>query len=247
MQTPKKGKLFLLPTPLADDTAAAVLPAQAMELFKSLRHYLCEEARTSRRFLSSLRLGLTIEELSIEELNKDTPDHQVPHLLQPLLDGHDMGILSEAGCPGVADPGARAVAQAHEKGIQVVPVVGPSSILLALMASGLDGQNFAFRGYLPVRNPERSHAIKSLEKGVRSGQTQLFMETPYRNNPLLKDLMAHCQPETMLCVAANLTGADEFIQTRSIKQWKQQLPDLHKQPAIFILGNTPSYKKSGNS
>jgi 16S rRNA (cytidine1402-2'-O)-methyltransferase len=247
MQTNKMGKLFLIPSPLADNTAAAVLPPQALELCKRLEYYICEDARTTRRFLSSLQLGLTIESLGITELNKDTPDHQVPHLLQPLLEGHDVGLLSEAGCPGVADPGARAVAHAHQKGIQVVPIVGPSSILLALMASGLDGQNFAFRGYLPVRNPDRAHAIKSLEKGVRGGQTQIFMETPYRNNPLLKDLIANCQPETLLCIATNITAPEESIKTQPIRDWKQQLPDLHKQPSIFIMGNIPSYKKSGNS
>lgn len=247
MQETKTGRLFLIPSPLAEDTAAAVLPRQVLEVCTSLRHYLCENARTSRRFLSSLQLGLTIEELNIAELNKDTPDGEVAKLLQPLRQGHDMGVLSEAGCPGVADPGARAVALAHKEGITVVPIVGPSSILLALMASGMDGQNFAFRGYLPVRNPERAHAIRNLEKGVKAGQTQLFMETPYRNNPLMKDLIQSCQPETLLCVAANLTAPDAYIRTQSIRAWKEQLPDLHKQPAIFVLGNTPTYKKSGNS
>ena len=247
MQETITGTLYLLPSPLAEETAAAVLPAQALECCKVLRHYLCENARTSRRFLSSLRLGLTIEELNIAELNKDTPDAEVSKLLQPLRQGQDMGILSEAGCPGVADPGARAVAQAHKEGIKVVPVVGPSSILLALMASGMGGQNFAFRGYLPVKNPERSHAIRSLEKGVKTGQTQLFMETPYRNTPLLKELIENCQPDTMLCMASNLTAPEEYIRTQTIGAWKKQLPDLHKQPTIFVLGSAAPYKKSGNS
>lgn len=247
MQDKKTGKLFLIPSLLAENTAAAVLPPQVPELCRNLRYYLSENIRTTRRFISSLRLGITIEQLQIAELSKDTPDGDVPQLLAPLLEGHDMGLLSEAGCPAVADPGARAVAHAHKQGIQVVPIVGPSSILLALMASGLNGQNFAFRGYLPVKNPDRTQAIKDLEKSARGGQTQIFMETPYRNNQLLADVVQNCQGDMMLCIAANITDPAEFISTRTISQWNKQLPNLHKQPAIFVLGRIPSYKKADKS
>ncbi len=243
MQDKKYGKLFLIPSPLAEDTAAAVLPAQVPELCKNLRYYLCENARTSRRFISSLKLGITIEELQIAELNKDTPDGEVPGLMTPLFQGHDVGLLSEAGCPAVADPGARAVAHAHKDGIVVVPLVGPSSILLALMASGFNGQDFAFTGYLPINKPERIQAIKALEKSARGGQTQIFMETPYRNNHLMADLVQNCPGDLLLCIAANITAPEEFISTRTIGEWQKQLPDLHKQPTIFVMGATPSYKK----
>lgn len=247
MQDKKTGKLFLIPTPLAEDTALAVLPPRVSELCQHLRHYLCENARTSRRFISSLRLGITIEELQIAELNKDTPDGEVPELMAPLFAGHDMGLMSEAGCPAVADPGARAVAHAHQHGITVVPLVGPSSILLALMASGFNGQDFAFTGYLPIDKTARIQAIKNLEKAARGGQTQIFMETPYRNNHLMADLVQTCPADVLLCVAANITAADEFISTRTIGQWQKQLPELHKQPTIFVMGATPSYKKRHKS
>lgn len=242
MHEKKSGTLFLIPTVLAENTAAAVIPQDVQALCKEIGHYVCENARTSRRFISSLKLGINIEELHIEELNKDTPDAAVPRLMAPLLEGHDVGLLSEAGCPAVADPGARAVAQAHKMGIRVVPLVGPSSILLALMASGMNGQEFAFSGYLPVKNPQRTQAIKELEKKARAGQSQIFMETPYRNMAFLSDLLQACQPDTQLCLAANITAPEEFISTRSIAQWRKQLPDLHKQPTIFIMGTVPSYK-----
>lgn len=247
MQDKKTGKLFLIPTPLAEDTALSVLPPQVLEQCSSLRYYLCENIRTSRRFLSSLRLGLTIEELTMAELNKDTPDGEVAQLLAPLKEGHDMGLLSEAGCPAVADPGARAVAHAHQLGISVVPLVGPSSILMALMAAGFNGQNFAFTGYLPINKAERIQAIRDLEKGARGGQTQIFMETPYRNNHLLADIVQSCSGDIQLSIAANISAPDQFICTRTINNWKKQLPDLHKKPTIFILGSTPSHKKGSKS
>ena len=247
MQENKKGRLFLIPSVLSENTAAAVIPQQVQELCIATKYYLCENVRTSRRFLSSLKLGITIEDLQFEELSKDTPDGEVPGLLAPLLQGHDVGLMSEAGCPAVADPGARAVAHAHKQGIQVVPLVGPSSILLALMASGLNGQEFAFKGYLPVKNPQRSQVIKELEKLAKAGQTQIFMETPYRNNQLLADVLQVCQPNMLLCIAANITAPTELICTATIADWKKQLPDLHKQPVIFVMGNIPSYKSFMNS
>lgn len=240
MQEINPGTLFLIPTVLAENTAPAVIPQQVQELCREISYYLCENARTSRRFISSLKLGISIESLHIEELNKDTPDKEVPGLLTPLLQGYDVGLLSEAGCPAVADPGARAVFHAHQAGIKVVPLVGPSSILLALMASGFNGQEFCFSGYLPVKNPQRTQGIKELEKKARSGQTQIFMETPYRNNQLLADLLQACQGDTRLCIAADITGSQEFISTRSMADWQKQLPDLHKKPTIFVMGTTPS-------
>lgn len=182
------------------------------------------------------------------ELSKDTPDGEVAQLMAPLQQGHNMGLFSEAGSPAVADPGARAVAHAHKLGIPVVPLVGPSSILLALMASGFNGQNFAFTGYLPINKAERAQAIRELEKNARSGQTQIFMETPYRNNGLLEDLMQTCSGDLLLHISANISAPEAFIRTRPIHSWKKELPDLHKIPTIFILGIiTSSHKKGGKS
>jgi 16S rRNA (cytidine1402-2'-O)-methyltransferase len=222
---------------LAEDTADSVLTPQVLEVCRNTHNFLTENIRTSRRFLSSLKLGLVIEDLKLEELSKKTPDAALDKLLAPLKQGIDIGIISEAGCPAVADPGARAVAWAHQNGVKVSPLVGPNSILLALMGSGLGGQKFQFHGYLPVKRAERKKAIQELERLADRG-TQLFMETPYRNQPLLEDLVATCQPDTLLCIAANITASTEYIHTKPIAHWKKQLPDLHKQPAIFALGRS---------
>lgn len=228
--------LFLIPTELAEGTGSDILGRQVLELCQRLDYFLVENIRTARRFLSSLQLGLTIEDLTFEELSKNTPDSQIPNLLQPLLSGKDVGLMSEAGCPGIADPGARAVAWAHRNNIQVVPLIGPSSILLTLMGSGFNGQQFSFHGYLPIKGPERKRALQQLEKAAQQGATQLFIETPYRNNQLLKDLLSSCQPGTSLCIGANLTAANAFLQTKTLKEWKKQLPDLHKIPTVFAFG-----------
>ncbi|WP_017730007.1 SAM-dependent methyltransferase [Nafulsella turpanensis] len=231
-----KGKLFLIPSVIAENTAGTVLSGQVYEVCRNTTFYLAENIRTARRFISSLELGISIPELQFSLLDKKTPDAEVAALMQPLLQGKDVGVLSEAGCPGVADPGARAVAWAHKNGVQVVPLVGPSSILLALMASGMSGQHFAFHGYLPVKSPEKVQAIRQLEKQAQQGQTQIFMETPYRNNQLLSDLLQHCHPASSLCVASGVTGEGEFIRTLSVAEWKKQKVDLHKIPTIFLLG-----------
>jgi 16S rRNA (cytidine1402-2'-O)-methyltransferase len=231
-----KGKLFMIPTVLAENTAHWVISPQVKEVIANTKIFLVENPRSARRYISSLKLGITIEELQFEVLDKDTPPEQVSRLMMPLLNGADIGVISEAGCPGIADPGALAVAYAHQKGIKVVPLSGPSSMFLALMGSGFSGQSFAFHGYLPIDKKERAAALKKLEQeSVREKRAQLFMETPFRNNQLLADALAFLSPQTKLCIAKNLTAADELIQTKTIADWKNHPLDLHKVPTIFIL------------
>ncbi len=229
--------LYLIPTVLAENTADAVLSPQIREVMCTLDAYFVENVRTARRFISSLKTGKVIDELSFFDLHKDTTDTEVRRNMQVLTDRkQDAGVLSEAGCPGVADPGAAAVRVAHQLGWTVVPLVGPSSILMALMASGMSGQSFVFHGYLPIDRGERSKALKQLEKDARQKQqTQIFMETPYRNNQMLGDVLSACAGDSRLCVACNVTAPDAFIKTKTIKDWKGQLPDLHKKPTVFLL------------
>lgn len=235
--TSTTGTLYLIPCTLGDTPAEQVLPAHVIQLARSLDHYIVEETRTARRFLSALKHERPIQELHFATLNEHTPASELAGLLTPLLDGHDAGIVSEAGCPGIADPGAELVNLAHRKGIRVVPLVGPSSILLALMASGMNGQSFAFHGYLPVADGERGQAISALEaESARRRQTQLFIETPYRNGKLFDALLRQCRPDTRVCVAADITLDSELIQTRSVAQWKSQAaPVLNKRPCLFLL------------
>jgi 16S rRNA (cytidine1402-2'-O)-methyltransferase len=231
-----KGKLFMIPTVLAENTAHLVISPQVQEVISHTKIFLVENPRSARRFISSLKLGINIEELQLEVLDKDTPPEQVSRLMMPLLNGADIGVISEAGCPGIADPGALAVAYAHQKGIQVVPISGPSSMFLALMGSGFSGQSFAFHGYLPIDKNERAASLKKLEQeSVREKRAQLFMETPFRNNQLLADALASLSSQTKLCIAKNLTAADELIQTKTIAEWKNHPLDLHKVPTVFIL------------
>ncbi|WP_025761811.1 SAM-dependent methyltransferase [Dyadobacter tibetensis] len=226
--------LYLIPTVLAEGTASDVLSPQIREVLMSLDVYFVENIRTARRFISSLKLGIVIDELEFWELDKNTPIEQTWERMKNL--DRPAGVLSEAGCPGVADPGAVAVDMAHQLGYQVKPLVGPSSILLALMGSGMNGQSFSFHGYLPIDKTERKMAIKHLEKeSGQRGQTQIFMETPFRNNQFLTSLLDTANPNTKLCIASNITAADEFIQTKLVKEWKKELPDLHKKPTIFLL------------
>jgi len=231
-----KGKLFMIPTVLAENTAHWVISPQVKEVIANTKIFLVENPRSARRYISSLKLGINIEELQLEVLDKDTPPEQVSRLMMPLLNGADIGVISEAGCPGIADPGALAVAYAHQKGVQVVPLSGPSSMFLALMGSGFSGQSFAFHGYLPIDKKERAASLKKLEQeSVREKRAQLFMETPFRNNQLLADALASLSPQTKLCIAKNLTAADELIQTKTIADWKNHPLDLHKVPTVFIL------------
>lgn len=230
------GTLYLIPTPLADDTADAVLPPLTRTTLGRLEHFLCENTRTARRFVSSLRLHPSVESLQFFVLNKETTADQLPQLMAPLLEGKDMGLLSEAGCPAIADPGALAVAYAHQHDIAVAPLTGPSSLLLALMASGLNGQCFAFHGYLPVDEVEISVVLRNLERESREkNQTQLFIETPYRNNKLVGHLLKHLRPDTRLCIASHLTASNQSIQCRTIREWKQHIPVLEKVPATFLF------------
>jgi 16S rRNA (cytidine1402-2'-O)-methyltransferase len=235
----KKGVLYLIPTVLAPATSGQVLSPQIKDVISHLNHFFVENVRTARRFISELQTGKSIESLQFYTLDKDTPSSEVAQYLNILLSGEDAGVISEAGCPGIADPGAVAVQLAHKKEIQVVPLVGPSSILLALMASGFSGQSFVFHGYLPIDKTERTKAIRQLEKdSVQKNQTQICMETPFRNNQLLDDFLNVCHPETLLCIATQITAPDEMIRTLSIKIWAKSKPDLHKKPTIFLLYKT---------
>lgn len=231
------GQLFLIPSSLGDNTTHTI-PMHTQAVTHELRHFIAERAKTARHFLKALGTPVPFGEMTFFELNKKTAPEEVAAFLQPALEGHDIGLLSEAGCPGVADPGALAVAAAHRLGIAVVPLVGPSSILLSLMASGLNGQSFAFQGYLGVKKPDRIRDLKRLESlALRHDQTQLFIETPYRNMAMIEDALQALSPATRFCIAANLTLPNEYIQTHTVQEWHNRtIPDLHKQPAIFLIG-----------
>lgn len=227
--------LYLIPTVLAEGTQNAVLTPQIREVISNLDIFFVENVRTARRFISSLKLGKVIDELTFIELDKDTPEATTSAALKNL--SRSAGIISEAGCPGIADPGAVAVRIAHQTGIKVVPLVGPSSILLALMASGMSGQSFAFHGYLPIDKAARKKALQTLERNARQWQqTQVFMETPFRNEQLFEAVLEACAPDTLLCIAVNITAPDEIIKTMTVRNWKAARPDLHKKPAIFLIG-----------
>ncbi len=231
-----KGKLYLIPTIIADDTQGQVIPAQVRDALIGLQYFFAEDVRTARRYLSSLKLYDSIESLQIEILDKDTQFSQLGALFMPVLNGQNVGILSESGCPGVADPGALAVRFAHQHQIEVVPLVGPSSILLALMASGLNGQHFAFHGYLPIETKESGKAIKEFEReSKQKNQTQIFIETPYRNNNIFGALKTNLGDNTLLCIASDITGVNEFIKTQSIKKWKESPPEWKKVPTVFLF------------
>jgi len=230
------GTLFLIPTPLAPDTLDKSTTTFARNLISRLDYYVVENARTARRFISSLKTGINIDQLQFELLNKDTRQREVPKLLKPLLNGNDVGLMSEAGSPGIADPGALLVEAAHREKIRVVPLAGASSIFMALMASGFNGQSFSFVGYLPIDKDHKISTIRYMEKeATKWKRTQIFMETPYRNNKLLDDLIRTCDPHTRLCIACNISSEEEFIQTKSLEQWKKNKPELHKKPTMFLL------------
>lgn len=233
------GTLYLIPNTLGDGDAAAlaaVLPDPVRAQAARLSYFVGENAKTTRAFLKRVGCERPIQEITIRELNVNTPAADIDGLLAPLLAGTDAGLVSEAGCPAVADPGALLVRRAHQRGVRVVPLVGPSSILLALMASGLNGQSFTFHGYLPVEAAERGQRLRELEQqSRRAGQTQLFIETPYRNRVLLEALLSNCAPTTLVCVAVDLTLASEQIVTRPLAEWSPTLLDLHKRPALFLM------------
>jgi len=230
------GILYLIPSLLAEDSYSQAFPPFHKEIIQSIDYFLVEELRTARRFLSSYKISKPIEQLHFFELNKDTSKATIAGYFKEIGSDKNIGIISEAGCPGVADPGAIAVNYAHQIGMKVKPLVGPSSILLALMASGLSGQSFTFYGYLPIEKSERIKAIKTLEEDAKkNSRTQIFMETPYRNNPLFHDLIAQCLPATQLCVASNIMAVEESIVTKTIADWKKNPVDLHKKPSIFLM------------
>jgi 16S rRNA (cytidine1402-2'-O)-methyltransferase len=230
------GTLYLIPVPLADDAAARSNTPYLVDTINSIKEYIVENEKTARRCLREAGLKTPQSELIIHDSGKHNRDTPGNDFFKGLLAGNDVGLMSEAGCPGVADPGADIVAEAHRKGIKVVPLVGPSSILLAIMASGFSGQSFTFHGYLPIDKVERSRKIKALEElAIKNKQTQLFIETPFRNNPMLEEILRTCAPKTLLCIACNITAANELIQTKTIEAWKKQVPDLHKKPTIFLL------------
>lgn len=229
------GRLFLIPTVIALE-ANDTIPKQVLEIFQEIDVFLVENVRTARRYISSLKLGLTIEELSFIVLDKKTTAQQLESMMKPLANGGSFGVLSESGCPGVADPGSAAVAWAHKNDVQVIPLVGPSSVLLALMASGFNGQNFAFHGYLPIDKKDLALEIRNYEQESRKrNQTQIFIETPYRNNQLLETLLNSCRGNTIICVAKDLNGPNETVLTRSVNAWKNTEIDLHKVPTVFLL------------
>lgn len=229
--------LYLIPTLLADDTAEQVLPPNIRTIIESTDAYFVENVRSARRFISGLKTTRVIDQTTFFDLDKDTPPADTRRQIQELTERkRNAGVLSEAGCPGVADPGSVVVGMAHSLGWRVEPLVGPSSILLALMASGMSGQSFIFHGYLPIERQDRIRAIRHLEKEAQQRQqTQIFMETPYRNDALFADIIAACEQNTRLCVACNLTAADAFVRTRTIREWKTQIPDLRKKPTVFLL------------
>lgn len=231
-----KGRLFLIPTVIAEGTQHVVIPQSVIEALKMTHHFLAEDVRTARRYLSGLKIYESIEPLDFKILNKDTKENELKDLFAPVHEGKNLGILSESGCPGIADPGALAATYAHSHGITVVPLTGPSSILLALMASGLNGQKFAFHGYLPIDSKEAQDTIKALEKESRSkNQTQIFIETPYRNNTIASNLLKALHEDTRLCVAIDVTGKEESILTRSIKEWRKHPHELPRLPAVFLF------------
>ena len=228
--------LYLLPVTLGDTPIEQVLPAHNIEVINSIRHFIVEDVRSARRFLKRVNKDFDIDGSVFYSLNKHTSPEAVSTYLKPLVEGNAMGVISEAGCPAVADPGADVVAIAQRKGLKVVPLVGPSSIILSVMGSGFNGQSFAFNGYLPIEPTERAKRLKLLEqRAYAESQTQLFIETTYRNNKLLEDILHHCKPQTRLCVAANITCPDEYICTRSVREWRNHLPDLTKIPCIFLI------------
>ncbi len=228
--------LYLIPTLLGDTPTDKVLPSYNHEVILGIRHFIVENVRTARRFLKQVDKSIDIDSLTFVELNKRTEESEIEGMLKPLEMGESVGVISEAGCPAVADPGADVVAIAQRKGLKVVPLVGPSSIILSVMASGFNGQSFAFNGYLPIEQEERIKCLRRLEQKVYSeDQTQLFIETPYRNSKMISDIVKACRPNTRFCIAAGLTTDNEYVKTMTVKDYKGQIPDLSKIPCIFLI------------
>lgn len=230
------GKIYLIPSLLSEENAD-VVPEHTREILFSLDHFIVENEKTARHFLKAVKYPKPLERVTMSVLNEHTKPTEVAELLKPLLTGKNVGLISEAGCPAVADPGSDVVRIAHTKNIEIIPLVGPSSILLALMASGMNGQRFSFTGYLPRERTARVKAIKELERmALTKNETQLFIEAPYRNKNLLEDILQTCAPSTLLCLACNLTSASGFVKTKTIEQWRKSIPDIQKLPVVFLVG-----------
>ncbi|MCD8318583.1 MAG: SAM-dependent methyltransferase [Paraprevotella sp.] len=229
--------LYLIPVTLGDTPLSRVLPDDNMKIIREIRFFIVEDLRSARRFLKKVDRDIRIEDLTFYEMGKHASSDRFASYLEPLTQGHPVGVLSEAGCPAVADPGAEVVAIAQHKGLKVIPLVGPSSMILAVMASGFNGQSFAFNGYLPIDPAERTKRIKTLEqRAYTEHQTQLFIETPYRNAKLFGELLRTCRPQTRLCIAAGLTCEEKYVRTHTVQEWKKlSLPDIAKIPAIFLI------------
>lgn len=244
MPAPGTGVLYLLPTGLGCADPGLLLPPEWHKVARGLDHFIAENPKTARAFLKQIDYPRPLSATMISSLDKNTAPADIPALLAPLRQGTSVGLMSEAGCPAVADPGALLVRMAHQQGICVKPLVGPSAILLALMASGLNGQRFAFHGYLPIEQAMRGRRIRELEQqSILNDATQIFIETPYRNNALLQALLEHCASQTLLCVATDLTQATEEVMTRPIAEWRGQLPALGKRPAVFLIYSAPARRR----
>ena len=231
-----KGRLFLIPSPLGDNDPAEVIPAGVLSMLPSISTYVVEAVRTVRRYLSAAGLKGHVQDLELHELNEHTTPEEVEALMKLFDDGRDVGLITEAGLPAVADPGAQLVRLCHRHGVEVVPMSGPSSLMLALMASGLNGQSFAFLGYLPAKTEERRQALRSIEKHSSTArQTKIFIETPYRNDSLLADILSVCRADTEVCIAANITMPDAFIRTKTAGEWKKSVPTIGKRPCVFLI------------
>jgi len=230
-----KGRIWLIPVTLGGDNYEDVIPGKALEITRGLRYFIVENLRSARRFLRLIDRHFPIDESVFYELNEHTPEADTLHFLDPIFNGHDIGLMSEAGLPGIADPGAMIVAEAHRKRITVTPLSGPSSIIMALIASGMNGQNFTFNGYLPVKPAERAAKLRELEKKAHGGFSQIFMETPYRNQAMLESIFAVCNQNSLLCIAADITLPSESIRTMRISEWGKNVPELRKRPVIFVL------------
>ena len=231
-----KGRLFLIPSPLGDNDPAEVIPAGVLSMLPSISTYVVEAVRTARRYLSAAGLKGHVQDLEFHELNEHTTPEEVEALMKLFDDGRDVGLITEAGLPAVADPGAQLVRLCHRHGVEVVPMSGPSSLMLALMASGLNGQSFAFLGYLPAKTEDRRQALRSIEKHSSTArQTKIFIETPYRNDSLLADILSVCKADTEVCIAANITMPDAFIRTKTAGEWKKSVPTIGKRPCVFLI------------
>jgi 16S rRNA (cytidine1402-2'-O)-methyltransferase len=229
------GNIYLIPVTLGGDDFLKVIPEKVISLTKLLRIFIVEDIRSARRFLRLIDKGFPIDDTLFLELNEHTGESEISDYLKPLINGSDIGIMSEAGLPGIADPGSKIIALAHKKNIKVIPLSGPSSIILALISSGFNGQNFTFNGYLPVKHSEKISRIKELEKMAHKGYAQIFMETPYRNQRMFESVIAACSNETMLCIAADITLSSEFIRSMKISDWKKNIPSLDDKLVVFVL------------